>query len=202
MPDGVFFPASLLAALALIALALTPLASRKPSGPVSYSAAEAEQGYERVEISGDLLYKIVAGGRADIALSEVDGEVIATITAAAGLLSDDPLKGPHFPLGADVENVLSGRTMTAILTVRPEPQQGASAVLVNYSVGPRGESGWQTLPLRPEWSDVSFSWKLPMKPDPDELGLDHLAIRPLVPEKSRAIQVRKIVLTWSGTPTP
>jgi hypothetical protein len=202
MPDSLFFPATAMAALALIALALAPLSGRKPTGPVSYSAAEAEAGYNQAVVSGDLLYKIVAGGRADITLSEENGEVIATIAAGAGLLPDDPVKGPHFRLGADLENVHSGRTVIVTLSVRPEPQRGASAVLVNYSTGALGESGWQTLPLQPDWTDVSFSWKVPMKPDPEALGVDYLAIRPEVPEKTRAIQIRMITLTWTGEPTP
>lgn len=200
MPDRLFFPIAFLLAAGLVFLALLPAMDRKPSGSVSFSQTEADAGYQKVVIEGDQLYKIVAGGEAELKLVEVDGRVVLSIEAGAGLLGDDPLRGPHFRLAADIENVLSGKRIRVTVRARPGEVRGASEVLVNYSTGRRGESGWQRLALKPDWSEVRFTYDVPKREE--EQGVDYFAIRPAVPDKTRSVMVDRVIIERIGEATP
>ena len=97
-------------------------------------------------------------------------------------------------MAADVENVLSGRRIRVTVTAKPMVESGASEITLNYSTGREGESGWITRGLMPDYSEVSFDYQVPQRGE--DLGVDYLAIRPVVPEKTRGIVVRRIVIIW------
>jgi hypothetical protein len=193
MPDKLFYPLMLLIAGAVVATALLPGMDRKPSGSVSFSAEEAQAGYQQLVIEGEELYKMVAGGEADIAFVEAPGGLQAVITAGAGMLSDDPLRGPHYRLAADAENVFQNKRVRVTVRAKPGTVRGASQLRMNYSTGRQGESGWIVRDLKPDFTEVSFEFLVPAK-DTDELTNDYLAIRPVVPDKTRELIIDRIVI--------
>ncbi len=193
MPDKLFYPLMLLIAGAVVATALLPGMDRKPSGSVSFSAEEAKAGYQQLVIEGDELHKMVAGGEADIAFVEAPGGLQAVITAGAGMLSDDPLRGPHYRLAADAENVFQNKRVRVTVRAKPGTVRGASQLRMNYSTGRQGESGWIVRDLQPGFTEVSFEFLVPAK-DTDELTNDYLAIRPVVPDKTRELIIDRIVI--------
>ena len=193
MPDKLFYPLMLLIAGAVVATALLPGMDRKPSGSVSFSAEEAQAGYQQLVIEGEELYKMVAGGEADIAFVEAPGGLQAVITAGAGMLSDDPLRGPHYRLAADAENVFQNKRVRVTVRAKPGTVRGASQLRMNYSTGRQGESGWIVRDLQPDFTEVNFEFLVPAK-DTDELTNDYLAIRPVVPDKTRELIIDRIVI--------
>ncbi len=198
MSDRLFFPLVLLVGLLLVAVALLPALDRKPTGSVSFSAEEAADGYGRLVIDGEELYKIIAAGEARISFfAGPDGRTLLALSADENMLGDDPLSVPHFRLAADVERVLSGKRIKVTIEARPGTERGAEAIRVNYSAGREGGSGWVTLPLRPGFSDVAFGWNVPERTNTD-LSVDYLAIAPVVPDKSREVIIRQIVIEWLG----
>jgi len=193
MPDKLFYPLMFVLAGLLVASGLMPAMDRKPSGSVSFSAAEAEAGYQQLVIEGDELYKMVAGGEAKIAFVETPGGLQAVITAGAGMLEEDPIRGPHYRLAADAENVFQGKRVRVTVRAKPGALRGASQLRMNYSTGRQGESGWIVRDLRPDFTEVSFEFLVPAK-DSDELTNDYLAIRPVVPDKTRELIIDRIVI--------
>jgi hypothetical protein len=193
MPDKLFYPLMLVIAGLVVASALLPAVDRKPSGSVSFSAEEAQAGYQKLVIEGEELYKMVAGGEAGIEFVEAPGGLQAVITAGAGMLPDDPVRGPHYRLAADAENVFQDKRVRITVRAKPGNRRGASRLRMNYSTGRQGESGWIVRNLRPEFSEVSFEFRVPPK-DTDELANDYLAIRPVVPDKDRQLVIDRIVI--------
>lgn len=193
MPDKLFYPLMLVIAGLVVASALFPAMDRKPSGSVSFSAEEAQAGYQKLVIEGDELYKMVAGGEAEIEFVETPGGLQAMITAGAGMLPDDPVRGPHYRLAADAENVFQDKRVRVTVRAKPGKRRGASQLRMNYSTGRQGESGWIVRDLRPEFSEVSFEFNVPPK-DTDDLANDYLAIRPVVPDKDRQLVIDRIVI--------
>lgn len=198
MRDRIFYPAALILAGLMVFLALRPAMGALPSGPVSVGDGQ----YGEVRVSGVQLNRMLAGGDADIELLEDDGTHVLILEAEAGALVDDPVLGPHFQLAADLEAQFAGFEMTIAVTARPGEVRGASQMQVNYSAGRDGESGWQVFDLVPSDQTYSFTYRVPVKSG--ENGLDYLAIRPVVPDKSRTLIVSEIVFTrgqrWAPWP--
>ena len=61
---------------------------------------------------------------------------------------------------------------------------------VNYSVGREGDSGWQVFDLVSGFENFSFEYVVPEHIG--DQGFDYFAIRPVVPEKSRALLVESV----------
>ncbi|MBY9065964.1 hypothetical protein K1X12_03590 [Hyphomonas sp. WL0036] len=188
MRDKLFFPLAALLAAAMVLLAIQPGVGRLPTGAVAGDGMN----YDRIVIEGPYLNKVIAGGDARAQLIREGGNYYLYIEAAADALSAAPELGPHFRLAADIETQFSGRKARVTVRARPADVRGAEDIEVNYSAGRVGESGWQVMPLQPGFSDVSFDYDVPLIQG--EQGVDVLGIRPVVPDKSRALVIERIVL--------
>ncbi|MFN7056521.1 hypothetical protein [Hyphomonas sp.] len=188
MRDHFFFPLAVFGVGLLVFLAILPGFGRLPDGAMAGDGVN----YDRIVIEGPNLNRIVAGGNAETRLIRDGQKYLLFIEVEEGALSDAPELGPHFRLAADIELQFSGRRIRVTVRARPAEIRGAEQIMVNYSAGRIGESGWQVLGLQPGFSDVSFDYLVP--PIQGDQGLDYLAIRPVVPDKSRAIIIEQVVL--------
>jgi hypothetical protein len=188
MRDHFFFPLAISLAGLLVFLALLPGFGRLPDGPMAGDGAN----YDRIVIEGPNLARVVAGGNAVTRILREERQYLLYIEVEQGALSDAPELGPHFRLAADIELQLSGRRVRVTVRARPADMRGAEQLMVNYSAGRIGESGWQALGLQPGFSDVSIEYDVPAIQG--DQGLDYLAIRPAVPDKSRAVVIERIIL--------
>ena len=195
MTDRVFFPSALAAAVLLVAIALLPGLGALPTGPVSGGNTD----YQRITVSGDQLNRFVAGGDADISLERIDGQTVLRVAVTHDVLSEAPLQGPHFVLDRDLETVFAGRELKVTIRVRAAEEYGAEEMRVNYVVSNDDESGWQILPVTRQFEDTSFTYTLPPRAD-DEARYDYLAIRPVVPEKQRALLISSVTFEPLGPP--
>ena len=187
MKDRIFFPLAFLLAAAMVALAVAPGIGRLPSGPLTGDG----QHYDKITVTGKYLNKIIAGGDAITRLdSGADGRRHLYIEANAGALNDAPELGPHFRLAADLELQFSGFAIRCTVRARPADDHGAMQMQANYSAGRAGESGWQVFDLRPGFQDYSFEYDVPLIEG--DQGVDYFAIRPVVPDKSRALIVEEV----------
>ncbi|HBH44032.1 MAG: hypothetical protein CME99_13925 [Hyphomonas sp.] len=188
MKDRIFFPLALLLLVGMVLLAIWPAFGRLPDGSVTGDGVN----YDQITIEGAFLNKVVAGGDATTELvRDGDGDYLLFIEAQAGMLGPEPEEGPHFQLASDLEVQFSGRRIRSTVRMRPADQRGAMQAKLIYSVGRDGDSGWQTFDLEPEFQDFSFEYIVP-----DHIGdqaFDYFAIRPVVPEKTRALLVESIV---------
>jgi hypothetical protein len=187
--DRWFFPLALLLAAAMIALAISPGIGNLPRGAVAGDG----KNYNQIDIAGAYLNKIYAGGNAITELTRGENGAYAMyIEAAAGALSDAPELGPHFRLDADIELQFAARTVRVTVRARPAGDRGARQIAVNYAAGRAGESGWKVFDLLPGANDYSFEFSIPAHVG--EPGFDYLAIRPVVPEKTRAVIIDSVRL--------
>ncbi len=193
MRDWFFFPAALALVAMMVFLAIQPGIGALPTGPVAGDGAN----YNRITIEGDYLHKVFAGGNAKTELVDgPDKETLLFIEAESGALRDAPELGPHFRLAADIETQFSGMTVRVTVRARPADDRGAMQIAMNYSAGRVGESGWKIFDLSPEFSDFSFDYDVPHVEG--DQGVDYFGIRPVVPNKSRAVLVERITLDRIG----
>lgn len=188
MRDRYFFPLILMIAGAMIFFSLRVGGSALPSGPWSGGGSD----YQTLTLEGVQLARIVAGGDADIDIVGTGNDAIVRIEALAGMLPEDPILGPHYPIAADLETAFSGHTIRITVRAKPGPRRGAQQFQVNYSTGKLGESGWQTFDQALESQDFTFEYDVPVhRGDP---ALDYLGIRPVVPDKTRTVDVEQITI--------
>tara|TARA_R110002073_G_scaffold120761_9_gene262932 strand:+ start:720 stop:1334 length:615 start_codon:yes stop_codon:yes gene_type:complete len=193
MRDWFFFPAALALVAMMVFLAIRPGIGALPSGAVAGDGAN----YNKITIEGDYLHKVFAGGNAKTELVDgPDNKTLLYIEAETGALRDEPELGPHFRLAADIEAQFSGKTVRITVRARPADDRGAMQIAMNYSAGRVGESGWRIFDLKPEFSDLSFDYDVP-RIEGDQ-GVDYLGIRPVVPNKSRAVLIERITLDRIG----
>ncbi len=189
MSDRLFFPLILLLSGLMVWLAVLPGIGRLPEGAVAGDGVN----YDRILIEGAYLNKVIAGGQAQTVLDRrEDGPYQLLIAHEAQALNDAPALGPHFRLAADIEQQFAGRRIRATVRARPAPEQGAVQMMVNYATSRDGESGWQVFDLQPGFAEFSFEYQRPAQRG--EQGVDYFAIRPVVPDKRRAIIVDRIIL--------
>ena len=193
MKDRIFFPLAVLLAAGMVGLAIAPGIGRLPGPPTTGDG----QHYDRVIIKDKYLNAIVAGGDAITRLENgPGGQRQLYIEADAGVLSDSPELGPHFRLAADLELQFSGFTIRCTVRARPADDHGAMQMQANYSAGRVGDSGWQVFDLQPGFQDYSFEYKVPLIEG--DQGVDYFAIRPVVPDKSRALIVEQVTFERLG----
>lgn len=192
MPDKLFFPVIILLAAGLVALALVPQLGALPTGPLS----KGDGDYSQASYSGVQLNRVLAGGDANLSLVREGTEAYLRIETLAGALPDDPVMGPHFELAADLEVQFSGFEIDVSVTAKPGMESGATQMMVNYSTGRDGESGWQVFDLRRDWETFSFTYRVPVKTGDN--ALDYLAIRPVTPDKSRSLLVSEVAFRRLG----
>lgn len=188
MRDKYFFPLAVLLTVMMIFLAVQPGIGRLPDGAVAGDGVN----YDRIVIDGPYLNKVISGGDARAQLIRDDRTYYLYIEAAVEALAASPELGPHFRLAPDIETQFAGRRIRITVRVRPADTRGAEQVEMNYSTGRAGDSGWQMRDLQPGFSEVSFEYDVP--PLQGEQGVDYIAVRPVVPDKSRALIVQQIVL--------
>ncbi|MEQ9316934.1 MAG: hypothetical protein RLN72_13850, partial [Henriciella sp.] len=103
-------------------------------------------------------------------------------------------------LATDLETVFAGRKLRVTVNARAADRYGAEAIELNYALGNAESSGWKAFTTTKQFRDVSFEYDLPPKNVGAEPGYDYLAIRPVVPDKQRAILVRSVVFEPIGPP--
>ena len=193
MRDRFFFPAALVLVAMMVFLAIRPGIGALPTGAVAGDGAN----YDKITIEGDYLHKLFAGGNAKTELVDgADKRLLLFIEAETGALRDEPELGPHFRLAADIETQFSGMTVRVTVRARPADDRGAMQVAMNYSAGRAGESGWRIFDLKPEFSDFRFDYDVP-RAEGDQ-GVDYFGIRPVVPNKSRAVLIERITFDRVG----
>lgn len=173
----------------MVVLALSAGWNRPPSGPIGGGNSD----YIEIVVEGDQLSRLESGGE-PVSLTRIgEGEdMLMRIEAEFAALSDDPAGGPHFKIDSDLELAFSNHTLEVTITARPTEQRGALSMLVNYSTGRSGDSGWIEFDLVPDFADYRFTYEVP--PRGPERGLDYLAIKPVVPAKTRGVEIEKVVL--------
>ncbi len=193
MSDRVFFLVAALVAGLMVYLAMTLGVNQLPNGPIG----GGESNYRNIIVEGDQLARIESGGEAvDLRRIGEGDDMTVEVYADFGALSDDPTRGPHFKLDADLEAAFAGRTLEVTITARPTDTRGAQMMFVNYSTGKGGDSGWLGFDLATEYSDYRFTYDVPK--EVPVRGYDYLAIKPDVPAKSRGLEIRKIELKLLG----
>ena len=185
MSDRLFFPIILAVAAVMVYLALQPDADCAPTGPVG----GADTDYSEVRVEQCNLRRIIAGSSADIELIGDEGQRYLSIESGSGPLQDGPEFGPHFRLASDLETQFAGFTVRVTIRARPAPDRGAMAFEANYSAGKAGQSGWKSFDLQPDWQDYVFEVRVPRA---SGQGVDYLGIRPIVPDKTRRIEIKSI----------
>ncbi|MEO0465505.1 MAG: hypothetical protein AAF216_03095 [Pseudomonadota bacterium] len=183
MPDRLFFPLAAILAGLLVVLAMQPALGALPSG--AWSGGDSD--YRDMRLNGLDLNRISSGGEAQINLVTDSDPIYLEIETAVGDLSDDPLLGPHVRISEDIELANSGHIVEVSVVARAGERLGAEQMLINYSTGREGESGWQSFNLTREWATYSFTYEVPLKTG--ERALDYFAIRPVTPEKTRSLWV-------------
>ena len=189
MKDYLFFTLALVVALAIIAAAAIPMQERLDCGSVSGAGTN----YQTVSVGGENLCRMQAAGQSQLKrVTNEDGDITSlVIDAGAGLLGDRPDRNPHFRLAADLEQQFAGFRIRTTIEAKPADAQGALAFEANYSAGQEGNSGWRKFNLKPGYDSYSFEWDVPVRRIADQ-AVDYLAIRPVVPEKHRAVEIRSI----------
>lgn len=187
MSDRVFFPLICLLAAMMIIVALSPGEPPcEPTGPIG----GANSDYTVITVEGCNLHRMIAGGEDALGLLERGGEKMLKIESYSGLQNDDPQRGPHFEIDSDLERAFSNHDIIITMTLRPSSQLGAKSFQAYYSVGRDGGSGWQTFDMFPDWKEYTFAYRVPEKKGAN--AFDYLGIRPIVPEDSRSIEIKRV----------
>jgi hypothetical protein len=193
MRDRFFFPAALVVVGLMVFFAIRPAIGALPTGTVTGDGTY----YDKIVVEGDYLHKIYVGGNAKTELVDgPDGKSLLLVEADAGALRDEPELGPHFRLAADIEIQFAGQTVRTTVRARPADDRGAMQIALNYSAGRVGESGWKIFDLKPGFADFTFDYDVPLIEG--DQGVDYFGIRPVVPDKSRALLVERVTFERIG----
>lgn len=117
---------------------------------------------------------------------------VLTIRAEEGANDADVQRNAHFRLGPDLETVYAGHKLRISLTVKPTEGAGAEAFEFNYSTGKAGDTGWTKFDLQPDWNTYTAEVDVPRKLLESTSALDYIAVRPVVPDKTRGIELSEI----------
>lgn len=184
--DFVFYPVIALIVSAMVVAALWLGWQRPACGP--FGGADGPEDYSLIILNGQDLCRMQGYEGFDIALEDD----VLTIRAGAEANFADVQQNAHFVLGPDLEAVYSGYKVRVSLTVKPADGAGAEAFEFNYSSGKPGDTGWIQFELKPEWDTYTAEIDVPRKLLESSVALDYLAVRPVVPEKTRGIELREI----------
>ena len=186
MKDSVFYPLIAIVVAAMVVSALYLGWQQPKCGP--FGGADGPEDYSLIILNGGDLCRMEAFLGYDLALD--DGTL--TIRAAPESNYADPRQNAHFRLGPDLETVFSGHKVRISFTVKPTAAAGAEAFEFNYSAGKAGNTGWTKFDLQPEWDTYTAEIDVPRKLLENTVALDYLSVRPVVPEKTRGIELREI----------
>ena len=186
MQDRYFFPLAAVVAGAFIFTAIQPFADRPPSGPLSAGGRNAED----VTAQGDELHRFVPGNYNGLDIVDTPEGKVLRITRLATENYEDPRSGPHIVLAADLEYAFESRPVEVIIEARAAADSGASQFEADYFAKSEGESGWRKFDLTHEFQPHSFTFDVPAFGGTE--GYDYIAIRPVVPDKKRVMEVRSV----------
>jgi hypothetical protein len=160
---------------------------RQPQcGP--FGGAEGPEDYSLIILQGSDLCRMEAYLGYDLSL---ENDVL-TIRADHDANLPDVQRNAHFRLGPDLETVYSGHKVRISVTVKPTDGGGAEAFEFNYSAGKAGNTGWIRFDLKPDWETYTAEVDIPRKMLENNVALDYISVRPVVPEKTRGIELREI----------
>lgn len=184
--DSVFYPIVATVVAAMVLSALYRGWQRPQCGP--FGGANGPEDYALIILQGGDLCRMEAYLGYDLNLN---GDVL-TIRADETANLPDVQRNAHFRLGPDLETVYSGHKVRISLTVKPTEGAGAEAFEFNYSAGKAGNSGWIRFDLKPEWETYTAEVDIPRKLLESSVALDYISVRPVVPDKTRGIELREI----------
>lgn len=186
MKDIMFYPLMGVIAMVMVGSAMFLGWSQPKCGP--FGGAEGPADYSLIILSGRDLCRMEATFGYEL---ELNGDVL-TIRAEDDAGLSDVEQNAHFRLGPDLETVYAGQRVRISLTVKPSGSRGAEAFEFNYSTGKAGDTGWTRFELTPEWDTYTAEVEIPRKLLENAVAFDYLAVRPVVPDKARAIDLREI----------
>jgi hypothetical protein len=197
MSDKLFFPLAFLLAAAFVLIAVNPLATRPPTGPVSGGNRNAED----ITVAGQELHRFLPGklGRIEVSAPGSAASIVQ-ISRLANQDYDNPVSGPHLVLAEDVEFVLERREIEVIVEARSSGAFAADQFQVDYMAKPGEESGWKTFDLTHEFKFYSLRYKTP--PYGNVMSYDYLGVRPVAPDKHRTMEVRSVRIHALGPKDP
>lgn len=186
LKDIVFYPVIAAVATAMVIASLYLGWQQPKCGP--FGGADGPADYSLIILKGQDLCRMEAYLGYDLDLSED----VLTIRAEEGANYSDPQRNAHFRLGPDLENVYAGHKLRISLTVKPTEGGGAEAFEFNYSTGKAGNTGWTRFDLKPEWDTYTAEVDIPRKLLENAVALDYISVRPVVPDKTRGIELSEI----------
>lgn len=194
MSDYIFFPITFIVGALCVYIAMQPFAERLPTGPVSGGS----DGAMNIVVDGSDLYRFRTGGPGGIdVLQDEAGEPILRVMRRAGETYDDPRMGAHLILAQDVEFAFQSNAVQVEIVARSGQEYGARAFEANYFAKPGAESGWRSYELTNEFKTYVLNWRPPRYSGVN--GYDYLGVRPEILGKRRAVEIRSIRLSASGS---
>lgn len=188
MRDRLFFPLAFILASSFILMALNPFSERVPSGPVSAGAGNAED----VTVNDRELYRFQPGNYESIKFIPASGDMPAAVQITRPATQDyqDPRSGPHLVFAEDIEFAMEHRRIQIDIEARGAGEFAASQFEANYFAKTEYETGWKPFDLTTEFQTYRFTFDTP--PRGETVGYDYLGIRPVAPDKYRAMEVRSV----------
>lgn len=197
MKDIIFFPLVLLVAVIMVGGAMQVGSGVPLCGPVGGANGPAD--YSQAIIDGrDLCRMEGAYGHELTQSAPEQKQNTLRILAEPDALRNDVEASAHFKLGPDLETVYAGQILRVTINARPSPERGALAFEFNYSTGKAGDTGWHRFYLEPGWKDYTHTIEVPKKLLESTVALDYFAIRPVIAEKPRAVEIQRITFDRLG----
>ncbi|MFN3213247.1 MAG: hypothetical protein ACE37M_09085 [Henriciella sp.] len=186
MRDYVFYPIIAAIVAAMVTASLYLGWQRPKCGP--FGGADGPADYSLIILKGRDLCRMDGFEGYDLNLEDD----VLTIRAEENANDADVQRNAHFRLGPDLENVYAGHKLRISLTVKPAAGAGAEAFEFNYSTGKAGDTGWIKFDLKPDWDTYTAEVDIPRKLLENSVALDYLSVRPVVPDKTRGIELSEI----------
>ena len=186
MRDFVFYPIMAAIVVTMVISSLYLGWQQPKCGP--FGGADGPADYSLIILKGQDLCRM--DGFEGFELNLEDD--VLTIRAEEGANDADVQRNAHFRLGPDLETVYAGHKLRISLTVKPASGAGAEAFEFNYSAGKAGDTGWIKFDLKPDWDTYTAEVDIPRKLLENTGALDYISVRPVVPDKTRGIELSEI----------
>ena len=186
MRDFVFYPIMAAIVVTMVISSLYLGWQQPKCGP--FGGADGPADYSLIILKGQDLCRM--DGFEGFELNLEDD--VLTIRAEEGANDADVQRNAHFRLGPDLETVYAGHKLRISLTVKPASGAGAEAFEFNYSAGIAGDTGWIKFDLKPDWDTYTAEVDIPRKLLENTGALDYISVRPVVPDKTRGIELSEI----------
>lgn len=197
MKDKVFFPLAIIVALFMVGGAMMVDADKPLCGP--FGGAAGQGNYATIVLAGrDFCRMEAAFGHELIQSAPERAANTLTVFADPGALRGEVEASAHFKLGPDIETVLAGRFVEVTIRARPAQQRGAEEFEFNYSTGKAGNTGWHRFQMQPDWQEYTHTIEVPEKLLETAVAEDYLAIRPVLAEKRRGVEISEIRFVRGG----